>query len=58
MSVGSDTVEDMMEIGDERVDAVVAGLVQAESLPVSDHVKVFEEAFSALEETLASVDDQ
>ncbi|MEU7897872.1 hypothetical protein AB0B45_34060 [Nonomuraea sp. NPDC049152] len=47
-----------VETGDERVDAVVGGLAATGALPVRDHVAVFEEAFSALEEALASVDDQ
>lgn len=46
------------ETGDERVDAVLTGLGRVADLPVADHVPVFEEAFSALEETLASVEDQ
>lgn len=62
MSAASDTVENMSELpvetGDERVDAVVGGLAATGALPVRDHVAVFEEAFSALEEALASVDDQ
>lgn len=45
------------ETGDERVDAVMAGLGRVNALPVGEHVQVFEEAFSTLEETLASVDD-
>ncbi|MEV0595275.1 hypothetical protein [Nonomuraea cavernae] len=46
------------ETGDERVDAVLDGLGRLAGLPVSDHVAVFEEAFSGLEATLADVDDQ
>jgi hypothetical protein len=45
------------ETGDERVDAIVAGLSRLGELPVSAHVPVFEEAFSELEGTLAAVDD-
>ncbi|TYB70416.1 hypothetical protein FXF51_05030 [Nonomuraea sp. PA05] len=44
------------ETGDERVDAIVAGLGRLGELPVSEHVAVFDEAFSALESTLAAVD--
>ena len=43
--------------GDERVDAIVADLGQVGELPVSEHVAVFDEAFSKLESTLAAVDD-
>jgi hypothetical protein len=43
--------------GDERVDAIVAGLGRLGELPVGDRVQVFEEAFSGLESTLAAVDD-
>lgn len=46
------------EIGDERVDAVVASLDRLAGLPVSEHVAVFDDAFSGLEETLAAMDDQ
>lgn len=45
------------ETGDERVDAVLAGLGRLATQPVDEHVPVFEEAFSTLEETLSSVDD-
>nr|SBO98251.1 hypothetical protein BN4615_P7767 [Nonomuraea gerenzanensis] len=45
------------ETGDERVDAIVAGLGRLGELPVSEHVAVFDEAFSELEGTLAAVDD-
>jgi hypothetical protein len=44
--------------GDERVDAVLAGLDRVAGLPVSDHVAVFEEAFSGLEAALGAVDAQ
>ncbi|MEV0200710.1 hypothetical protein [Nonomuraea sp. NPDC050691] len=46
------------ETGDERVDAIVAGLGRLAGLPVSEHVAVFDEAFAGLEATLAAVDDQ
>ncbi|MDA0637750.1 hypothetical protein ACQEUU_23915 [Nonomuraea sp. CA-218870] len=46
------------EIGDARVDAVLAGLDRLPGLPVSDHVAVFEEAFSGLEAALGAVDAQ
>ncbi|MER6948913.1 hypothetical protein ABZ297_39935 [Nonomuraea sp. NPDC005983] len=46
------------DTGDERVDAVLAGLGRLAELPVSDHVTVFDDAFSGLEATLAAVDDQ
>ncbi|MBE1584916.1 hypothetical protein ACFPOI_41730 [Nonomuraea angiospora] len=42
------------ETGDERVDAIVAGLGRLGELPVSEHVQVFDEAFSGLESTLAT----
>ncbi|MFI7612012.1 hypothetical protein ACIBP6_12395 [Nonomuraea terrae] len=45
------------ETADARVDAIVAGLARLGELPVSEHVAVFEEAFSGLESTLAAVDD-
>ncbi|MEV0999281.1 hypothetical protein [Nonomuraea sp. NPDC050202] len=45
------------ETGDERVDAVVARLGRLGELPVSEHVAVFDEAFSELESTLAAVDE-
>ncbi|MFB4280221.1 MULTISPECIES: hypothetical protein [unclassified Nonomuraea] len=45
------------ETGDERVDAIVAGLAGLGELPVSAHVAVFDEAFSGLESTLAAVDE-
>jgi hypothetical protein len=44
--------------GDERVDAVVAGLGRVGELPVSEHVAVFDEAFSTLESTLAAVGEE
>ncbi|GAB2949268.1 hypothetical protein ACFMQL_41770 [Nonomuraea fastidiosa] len=44
--------------GDARVDAIVAGLARLGELPVSEHVAVFEEAFSGLESALAAVDEQ
>lgn len=44
--------------GDERVDAIVADLGQVGELPVSDHVAVFDEAFSKLESALAAVDEE
>ncbi|MFG1700151.1 hypothetical protein [Nonomuraea sp. NPDC049309] len=44
--------------GDARVDAIVAGLGRLGELPVSEHVAVFEEAFSGLESALAAVDGQ
>lgn len=43
--------------GDERVDAIVAGLGRLGELPVSEHVAVFDEAFSGLESTLATVNE-
>ena len=46
------------QTGDERVDSVLAGLGRLADLPVSDHVAVFDEAFSGLEATLAGVEDQ
>ncbi|MEV4104673.1 hypothetical protein ACIBF7_35710 [Nonomuraea sp. NPDC050478] len=46
------------ETGDARVDAVLAGLGRLPGLPVSDHVAVFEEAFSGLEAALGAVDAQ
>ncbi|MEV1173347.1 hypothetical protein [Nonomuraea sp. NPDC049784] len=46
------------ETGDQRVDAIVAGLGRLVELPVSEHVQVFEEAFSGLESTLAAVEEQ
>ncbi|MER6007231.1 hypothetical protein AB0J35_52285 [Nonomuraea angiospora] len=42
------------ETGNERVDAIVAGLGRLGELPVSEHVQVFDEAFSGLESTLAT----
>jgi len=44
--------------GDARVDAIVAGLARLGELPVSEHVAVFDEAFSGLESALAAVDEQ
>ncbi|WP_153263956.1 hypothetical protein [Nonomuraea phyllanthi] len=47
------------ETGDERVDAIVTGLGRLVELPVSEHVQVFDEAFSGLESTLAdAVEEQ
>lgn len=46
------------ETGDERVDAVLAGLARLPELPVSDHVAVFDEAFAGLEAILGAVDAQ
>ncbi|WP_205314821.1 hypothetical protein [Nonomuraea lactucae] len=46
------------QTGDERVDAVLTGLGRLAELPVSEHVAVFDEAFSGLESTLAAVDEQ
>ncbi|MEV0622242.1 hypothetical protein AB0I81_53615 [Nonomuraea sp. NPDC050404] len=43
--------------GDERVDAIVADLGRLGELPVSEHVAVFDEAFSGLEGVLAAVDE-
>ncbi|MCF6475096.1 hypothetical protein FAF44_43020 [Nonomuraea sp. MG754425] len=45
------------ETGDERVDAIVARLGRLGELPVSEHVAVFDEAFSGLESTLTAVDE-
>ncbi|MGR6917118.1 hypothetical protein ACU635_23025 [[Actinomadura] parvosata] len=45
------------ETGDERVDAIVAGLARLGELPVSEHVAVFDEAFSGLEGVLAAVEE-
>ena len=45
------------ETGDGRADAALGGLVRLGALPVSAHVDVFEEVFTGLEQTLASVDD-
>jgi hypothetical protein len=42
--------------GDERVDAIVADLGRLGELPVSEHVAVFDEAFSGLEGALAAVE--
>ncbi|MFI6503381.1 hypothetical protein [Nonomuraea typhae] len=44
--------------GDERVDAVLAGLDRLPGSPVSDHVAVFDDAFAGLEETLTAMDEQ
>ncbi|WP_170223739.1 hypothetical protein [Nonomuraea turkmeniaca] len=44
------------ETGDERVDAIVAGMGRLGELPVGAHVAVFDEAFSELEATLAAVE--
>lgn len=46
------------ETGDERVDAVLAGLGDLAGRPVSEHVAVFDEAFSGLEAALGAVDGQ
>ncbi|MEU7857407.1 hypothetical protein [Nonomuraea sp. NPDC049141] len=46
------------ETGDERVDAVLAGLGDLAERPVGEHVAVFEQAFSGLEAALGSVDGQ
>ncbi|TDC00898.1 hypothetical protein E1267_33375 [Nonomuraea longispora] len=43
--------------GDERVDAIVAGLGRLGEQPASEHVAIFDEAFSGLESVLAAVDD-
>ncbi|SEH00580.1 hypothetical protein SAMN05444920_11711 [Nonomuraea solani] len=45
------------ETGDERVDAIVAGLGGLGELPVSEHVARFDQAFSGLESTLAAADE-
>ncbi|NRQ40020.1 hypothetical protein HII36_50585 [Nonomuraea sp. NN258] len=45
------------ETGDPRVDAIVGGLGRLAELPVSEHVTVFDEAFSGLEATLAAAED-
>ncbi|GAA2853968.1 hypothetical protein [Nonomuraea rubra] len=45
------------ETGDGRVDAIVARLGRLGELPVSEHVAVFDEAFSELESTLAAVEE-
>ncbi|MGA5761215.1 hypothetical protein [Nonomuraea bangladeshensis] len=45
------------ETGDDRVDAIVAGLGRLGELPVGEHPRIFEEAFSALEAALGAVDD-
>ncbi|MEV4553874.1 hypothetical protein [Nonomuraea wenchangensis] len=45
------------ETGDDRVDAIVAGLGRLGELPVGEHPRIFDEAFSALEATLGAVDD-
>lgn len=44
--------------GDERVDAVLAGLGDLAERPVGEHVAVFDQAFSGLEAALGSVDGQ
>jgi hypothetical protein len=46
------------ETGDERVDAVLAGLGDLAGRPVGEHVAVFDEAFSGLEAALGAVDGQ
>ncbi|MEO3792076.1 hypothetical protein ABGB14_17845 [Nonomuraea sp. B10E15] len=43
--------------GDERVDAIVTGLGRLGEQPVSEHVAIFDEAFSGLESALAVVDE-
>ncbi|TDE25214.1 hypothetical protein E1295_44805 [Nonomuraea mesophila] len=43
--------------GDERVDAIVAGLGRLGEQPVGEHVAIFDEAFAGLESVLAAVDD-
>ncbi|MET8990839.1 hypothetical protein ABZW49_35775 [Nonomuraea wenchangensis] len=45
------------ETGDDRVDAIVAGLGRLGELPVGEHPRIFDEAFSALEAALGAVDD-
>ncbi|GAA3507821.1 hypothetical protein FHR32_006680 [Streptosporangium album] len=45
------------EIGEERVDTALGGLAQLGALPVSAHVGVFEEVFTGLEQSLASVEN-
>lgn len=44
------------ESGEERVDTALGGLARLDAMPVSAHVRVFEEVFTGLEEALASVD--
>ncbi|MFI6297545.1 hypothetical protein ACIBEJ_38540 [Nonomuraea sp. NPDC050790] len=44
--------------GDERVDAVLAGLERLPGLPAGEHAAVFDDAFAGLEETLAAMDEQ
>ncbi|TDC96535.1 hypothetical protein E1292_38320 [Nonomuraea deserti] len=43
--------------GDERVDAIVTGLGRLGEQPVSEHVAIFDAAFSGLESALAAVDE-
>ncbi|WP_326823589.1 hypothetical protein OHA77_36725 [Streptosporangium sp. NBC_01639] len=45
------------EIGEERVDTALGGLARLGALPVSAHVDVFEEVFTGLEQSLASVEN-
>ncbi|MEU4515027.1 hypothetical protein AB0G05_36475 [Nonomuraea wenchangensis] len=45
------------ETGDDRVDAIVAGLSRLGELPVGEHPRIFDEAFSALEAALGAMDD-
>ncbi|WP_219465969.1 hypothetical protein [Nonomuraea rhizosphaerae] len=46
------------ETGDDRVDAVLARLGDLAGRPVSEHVAVFDAAFTGLEAALGAVDDQ
>jgi hypothetical protein len=48
----------MTELPEETVEAVLAGLDRLPELPVSEHVRVFDEAFSGLEAALGAVDAQ
>jgi hypothetical protein len=45
------------ETGHERVDAALAGLHRLGTLPVGEHVAVFEEIHAGLEQTLASAEN-
>ncbi|MEU7991376.1 hypothetical protein AB0B56_41690 [Streptosporangium canum] len=44
------------ETGEERVDTALGGLARLGAMPVSAHVRVFEEVFTGLEQALATVD--
>ncbi|MEU0519071.1 hypothetical protein [Streptosporangium sp. NPDC006007] len=44
------------DVGEERVDTALGGLIRLGTVPVSAHVHVFEEVFTGLEQALASMD--